>query len=272
MSDYNPTTIPTNEEDGKTTRYIYNHKNDPVDTRDYMFNLKVIQLTTLPPSADLRKTGYIPKTLNQGSLGSCTANATSNALRFCLKKEKALEFQPSRLFIYYFTRLIENSVMEDSGCCIRNVMKEIQIYGVCSENNWGYDVSKFNVHPPTAAVRAARTHISSFQYLSVNQDLNSIKNALVQGFPIIFGIKVYESLESDTVFKNGVIPMPNTTKEQCLGGHCILMIGYDDSTHRFTFQNSWGETVGQNGFFTIPYEYVLDSNLAFDFWVCTKFV
>jgi C1A family cysteine protease len=268
MSEYNS----TNEDGQKTTRYIYNHRQDPVDTRDHKFHLKVAQLTTLPPSADLRKTGYLPKCLDQGNLGSCTANATSNALRFCLRKEKALDFQPSRLFIYYFSRLIENTVSEDSGCYIRDVMKEVQTYGACSENNWGYNISQFAVHPPTTAVRAARTHISSFQYMSVNQDLNSIKNALVQGFPIIFGIQVFESLEAEAVFKTGLIPMPNTTKEQCLGGHCVLMVGYDDATRRFTFQNSWGESVGQNGFFTIPYDYVLNPNLASDFWTCTKFV
>lgn len=258
------------------TRYVYNHKNDEIDERDHKFHLNFSQLNILPPSADLVKTGYLSDALDQGDLGSCSANATSNALRFCLKKEelvqkRQMDFQPSRLFIYYYSRLIENSVSEDSGCCIRDVMKEVQIYGACSETNWVYDISKFAIHPTSDAIIAARSHIYRFQYLSVKQELNSIKNALVQGFPIIFGIQVYESLETHSVLQSGVVPMPDVTNENCLGGHCILMTGYDDATERFTFQNSWGKGVGIDGFFTIPYQYILDSNLASDFWCVRGF-
>jgi C1A family cysteine protease len=61
--------------------------------------------------------------------------------------------------------------------------------------------------------------------------------------------------------------MPNTTKEQLLGGHAILLIGYDDKTKVFKFQNSWGVGWGDKGYGYIPYDYVLDNNLAFD--LCT---
>lgn len=77
---------------------------------------------------------------------------------------------------------------------------------------------------------------------------------------------VYESFQSDESMSTGNIPMPNTYTEELLGGHCILLCGYCDETKLFTFQNSWGN-VGDKGFFTLPYEYVLSKSLSSDFWI-----
>ena len=255
------------------SKYIYNHIKDPVDTRDKLFHLNFAITTTdkLPNSVDLRRSGLLPPVLDQQSLGSCTANATSNALRFLLKKNNNKDFQPSRLFIYYFTRFLENSVDEDAGCIIRNVMKAVSKFGACSENLWGYKVDRFKIKPDEQCQKAGLTHTKSFKYMSVKQNLTAIKNALAQGFPIVFGISVYESFESQVVMKSGNVCMPKKTEEN-LGGHCILLVAYDDTSKLFTFMNSWGTKVGQNGYFTIPYSYVLDKNLASDFWICTGFV
>jgi C1A family cysteine protease len=59
--------------------------------------------------------------------------------------------------------------------------------------------------------------------------------------------------------------MPKPT-EQTLGGHAVLAVGYDDTTTRFIVRNSWGQDWGMRGYFTMPYPYVLDSNLCDDFW------
>jgi len=250
--------------------HIYNYKPSPIDNRDYQFHLRVSQFKFIPTRMDLR--GHnLPDVLDQGDLGSCVANACSNAMRLCLRKQKSPDFQPSRLFIYYFTRLIDGSVNEDSGCFIRDAMKTIHTYGACSENNWPYNISKFRTLPSNSAVRAAQQHIKDFTYLAITQNLNTIKNALAQGFPIIFGINVYSSQQTPEVMKSGDIPMPNLETEENLGGHCVLLTGYDDRTKLFTFMNSWGTTVGKKGFFTIPYDYVLDSKLSSDFWTVKFF-
>jgi C1A family cysteine protease len=43
-------------------------------------------------------------------------------------------------------------------------------------------------------------------------------------------------------------------------------VGYHDAKQTFTVRNSWGADWGQKGHFTIPYAYLLDTNLADDFW------
>jgi C1A family cysteine protease len=55
--------------------------------------------------------------------------------------------------------------------------------------------------------------------------------------------------------------------EQVLGGHAVLAVGYDDASQRFLVRNSWGSAWGQNGYFTMPYTYLITSSLASDFWV-----
>jgi len=48
--------------------------------------------------------------------------------------------------------------------------------------------------------------------------------------------------------------------------HAVLVVGYDESQQRFLVRNSWGKQWGMGGYFTMPYAYLLDSNLSDDFW------
>lgn len=255
-------------------RRIYNLIIDKPDDRDIVFQAEKLRVdvTKLPPSYDLRSTGFVPPILDQGTLGSCGPNQISNALRFCLKKLKApADFQPSRLFIYYFTRLLEgSSLTEDTGISIRGGLKTVQKYGACSENNWGYNIQKFKEKPSDDAIKAAQNHIPGFKYISVPQNLMNIKQALFGGFPIICGIQLYTSFESDRVKKTGIVPLPNPQKEALLGGHCVAIVGYDDVRKFFILANSWGNW-GNKGYFTLSYDYVLNPKLTSSFWIVTSF-
>ena len=254
---------------------IYNHKNDVLDGTEKKFGIEhhTVSVSALPKTFDLRVAfpDIIPPILDQKSIGSCASNELSNALRYCLGKEKLKIFQPSRLFIYYFTRLYEGSPLgEDTGISVLGGIKSIEKYGACSENNWPYDITQFTKQPPPVAIKAAHTHCDQFQYLNIPQDLVHIKQALFSGFPIVFGIQVYDSFESETVAKTGIVPMPSNT-EVCLGGHCCEILAFCDDTQTFTCANSWNENWGQKGYFTIPYQYVLDPNKSSDFWVVKYF-
>jgi C1A family cysteine protease len=51
-----------------------------------------------------------------------------------------------------------------------------------------------------------------------------------------------------------------------LGGHAVLAVGYDSAANRFIVRNSWGPAWAMKGYFTMPFEYLLDGNLSDDFW------
>jgi C1A family cysteine protease len=54
--------------------------------------------------------------------------------------------------------------------------------------------------------------------------------------------------------------------ESQMGGHAVVCVGYDDTLQRFIIRNSWGANWGQEGYFTIPYDYLTNIKLASDFW------
>jgi len=249
--------------------HIFNHKKDKQDHRDLKFEVFHKSTIPNPVSVDLRTTTFIPTVLDQGQLGSCTANASSNALRFLLKKEKITDWQPSRLYIYWFSRFLEGSTNEDSGCQIRDVMTAIHTYGACDEKLLPYNINRFKTRPGNSCVRSATPHIKNFKYLSLSNTESSLKNCLSSGFPIVFGFDVYESFETDVVATTGIVPMPDTSKEELLGGHCVCIYGYDDVKKQYLIMNSWGTGWGQKGFFYAPYDFV--KLYGSDFWTLRFF-
>jgi C1A family cysteine protease len=246
----------------------YKLKRQRYDIRDLKYHLtyKMKISNNLPITISLNEIVKIP-ILNQKDLGACTANATSNAILFYLKKNQKKEYQPSRLYIYYFSRLLENTINEDSGCTIRNVLKAINLYGACDEFLYPYKIKKYKNKPPYECIKNAKQNIKHIEYISISQNLNIIKNCIYQQHLIIFGIEIYDSFKNDCTLQNGNVPMPNINLENYLGLHCILLIGYDDKQKIFICQNSWGSDVGRNGLFNIPYNYILSNRLAADFWI-----
>ncbi len=103
-------------------------------------------------------------------------------------------------------------------------------------------------------------------YKRVTQIANQMKGCLASGYPFVFGFSVYESFMSPAVAKSGhaLMPKPN---ERIEGGHAVLAVGYDDANQWFIVRNSWGTGWGIKGYFTLPYAYLLDQNLADDFWM-----
>lgn len=242
-------------------------KPDVPDHRDLI--LSVPRPRALASKVDLRP--GCPPVYDQGSLGSCTANAVGGALQFTEKEQHggAQRPVPSRLFIYYNTRVIERTVGEDSGATLRDTMKSINRNGYCREATWPYKIDQFKKKPARAAYTEADKHkLATIQYARVAQTADALRTVLAGSDPIVFGFAVYESF--DKAAKTGVCPMPSKN-EDMVGGHAVLLVGYDHEKRQFLVRNSWGAKWGQSGYFWMPYEYVLNGNLADDFW-CVKAV
>jgi len=245
----------------KFKRSGYGWVPDVPDQRDYLLSAVLRVPAKLPPLVDLRPT--CSKVEDQGQLGSCTANALAGAQEFLERKDKVAFEDFSRLFIYYNERAVEHTIQSDSGAMIRDGIKTLAKTGVCSEKKWPYFLSKFRVKPTTTCYKDAAKHkITSYRRIIT---LDEMRACLAEGFPFVFGFTVYESFESQTVAKTGVVNMPQHD-EQSLGGHAVLAVGYNDAEERFIVRNSWGEDWGMKGYFTIPYKYVADRNLSDDFW------
>ena len=152
----------------------YGWKPDLPDQRDTIAKFTDFKCTLdLPVSIDLRE--KCPEIYNQGKLGSCTANAIGFLYQFDeLRQKEKSEFIPSRLFIYYNEREMEGTVTVDSGAAIRDGMKSINKIGVCSEDMWKYDITKFKEKPTDDCYAFSQLH-KSIKYARLGQNLNLLK-------------------------------------------------------------------------------------------------
>jgi C1A family cysteine protease len=210
----------------------------------------------------------MPAIYDQGDLGSCTANAVGAVVQYerILLKHKP-DFIPSRLFIYYNERVLEGTIDWDSGASIRDSIRAVAQWGECPENEWIYDIAQFATRPTDQCFTDALKY-KALKYEHVLQSLTQLKTALSLGKPVTFGFTVYQSFESSTVTRTGIVPLPKRT-ESVLGGHAVVLVGYDEDIQRFIVRNSWGTNWGMAGYFTMPYSYVTNVNLASDFWAIT---
>jgi len=237
---------------------------DTPDHRDQQWRPPATLGATPPSMVDL--SGAMPPIYDQGQLGSCTANAIAGLMQYTQMREGLPDYTPSRLFIYYEERKREGTIASDAGAMIRDGMKVVAKLGAPPETEWPYDIARFTEHPPVQCYYDA-TGDRALSYARVPRP--SLKAALAANHPVVIGFSVYESFETSAVALTGDAPMP-ALGEDLLGGHAVLLCGYDDRTGRWLLRNSWGVDWGNHGYFTLPYQYLIQSSLSNDFWTITK--
>lgn len=230
---------------------------------------------TLPSAVDLRK--FCSPVENQGSLGSCTANAGVGLMEYFQRAAFGNHLEGSRLFLYKITRNLLGWSGDD-GAYLRTTMKAMALFGICPEQFWPYDIDKFN-NEPTAFCYALAQNYQAIKYYRLDPHkrtpdkiLRTVKEKLAAQLPSMFGFSVYSSLPQEEGKPD--IPFP-ASHDQLEGGHAVVAIGYDDKhkigkyTGSLLIRNSWGSRWGDNGYGWLPYEYIL-SGLAADFWTLVK--
>lgn len=237
---------------------FYGYRPDTLDSRDVLLAAAPVS-EYLPIKIDLRN--EMPPIWDQGALSSCTSFSTAAQV---LHKDKTNPVEPSRLFIYYNTRVLEGTVKYDSGATIRNSIKAVATYGFTPEVEWPYAIERYKTKPPKRAFDLAKKQ-RVLSYARVTQNLKSLQTCLVNGDTINFGFSVYAAFEASEVAETGIVALPKKN-EAPLGGHAVLLVGYDNEKQMFIVRNSWGAQWGDSGYFHMPYAYVLNNRLATDFW------
>lgn len=234
---------------------IYNLKIERVE--DHGLPVKAYTVAKLPANVDLRP--KLPPVYDQGDLGSCTANALVAAYQY-----DSPSFMGSRLFLYYNERKLENDIPDDAGALLSDGIKCLLKYGLCPETEWPYDIPKFAVQPPNNCYTDALIH-RAVTVANIPNDLTTMKTILNTGFPFVAGIAIYSSFATASVAKTGMVPMPSRN-DNLLGGHAVLVCGYNDKISRFIVRNSWGPDWGDKGYFYLPYNYLTNKSLSSDMW------
>jgi C1A family cysteine protease len=246
----------------------YGWKRECVDIRD-KYKLSAINLTNVELEKVIDLRDKCPSVYDQGALGSCTANAIAAAYEFNEIKESENDiFIPSRLFIYYNERNMENCVDTDSGAQIRDGIKCINKIGVCKENEWPYVIKNFTEKPNQNCFSNAKLH-QSVTYSKIVQTIDCMKQCLSDGYPFVFGFTVYSNFQTKEVEQTGIMSMP-TDKDTIMGGHAVMAVGYNENKKCFVVRNSWGKEWGEDGYFYMPYKFIVNNDYCSDFWVIEK--
>ena len=231
----------------------------------------------LPFSKDLRK--WCSPIEDQGSLGSCTANAGVGLLEYFENKAFEKYIDGSRLFLYKVSRnLLQKK--GDYGAHIRTTMMAMILFGIPPEKYLPYHIEKFDEEPDSFCYAFAQNYQAAQYFrldpsnLSKDKVLLQVKVNLAASIPAIFGFTVYSSINQ--AGKDGKIPFPSLN-EKVEGGHAVMAVGYDDkmkitnesngetATGAVLIRNSWGAQWGNEGYGWLPYKYILEG-LAIDWW------
>jgi C1A family cysteine protease len=220
-----------------------------------------------PPSASIRH--LVTDILNQGSLGSCVANAILQAVR-CSHVKQGVQNPKlgSRLFGYFLSRSyhVPSDAANDTGTYLRLFFQSLAKFGFCPEGTWPYDdgADKFKQMPPTKAFRSAfdQANPTTYRRISASGDdrIESIKLAIAAGYGVCFGTDVDNAFCSNQL----VEPLMPPTKD-IAGGHAMMVGGYDGDV--FEIVNSWGTNWGDNGWCNFSADY-LTADCTRDLWIC----
>jgi C1A family cysteine protease len=217
-------------------------------------------------AVDLRP--HLTHVENQGRVGSCTANAVVGAYEYLAKQhlgEKAWDV--SRLFVYYNARAMDDpSDIQDQGSNIGYAVKSLFEHGACSEATWNYNEKMKNARPHDEAYQEGKQFlIESAQ--QVKTDLNQWKSCLNEGYPIIFGTRLFNSFDENI---RGRVAMPKSSElsRKDHGAHAMLCVGYSEKDQLFIVRNSWGTDWGDKGYCYMPYSYLMNEKLNLnDSWM-----
>lgn len=224
-------------------------KADPQDWRDHYYNFARVESPR--DRVDLRP--WASPVEDQLHLGSCVGQAVVGAYELLLNKADKTRFTDlSRLFVYYNARLLDNAVEEDVGAYVRDGIKAVNKYGVCSESTWPYLVERFAYAPSIQSYEDARSRLIK-KYYRIDNIKNMI-DALNADYPVVTSMNVYDSFDELEYSRDHVLPMPRAS-ENLIGGHAVTFVGYDLSKKLFLARNSFGTDWGDKGYFSVPFDY-----------------
>jgi C1A family cysteine protease len=210
----------------KTTLKVFSNIDELVDACSN-YNAKVLSVNMVNKSEDvycLNVPEFSNFALDDGVfVHNCTAHALAAAFQFEKMKQNKSSWNPSRLFIYYNERLIENTINEDAGATMRSGIKTMVKEGVCPENQWEYVEGKFRDKPSHNCYKTALDN-QVLEYLRITpHTLYEIKHCLADGHLVLFGLMIYESMMSDCVAHSGYVPIPDNN-DRPIGGHAVCCL------------------------------------------------
>jgi hypothetical protein len=239
----------------------------------------VVMLIDAVPEGYLRR-DYLPSKVDysseagpvgeQGRLGTCVGWALVDGLKEWQEyKESGRRVELSVMYLWQKAKKIDeftsNEYEQAAGTSLKAGLSVLLKYGVPEEHYWPYGAPEPTIGKEKLDERAWKYRIGRYEDLISHY---SRKYRLANEGPFVMSLPLYINWLS--VGSSGVLPLPpapfipynedifhpfQNRKGRCLGGHAVLVVGYDDEKKRYRFKNSFGEKWGEDGYGYISYEY-----------------
>lgn len=205
---------------------------------------------------------FAPKPNNQRSAGSCVTQAVGYGGMTMLKavkndwtnKEQITDEALSALYIY--NQINNNDCGGGSSyyMALNFLEKEGDVKFNEFEKN---DTDNCELNPQSKSY-SSKSKIESYTRLfdrndSENIKINSTKASLRSNNPVLMAFNLTTEFDNREIIKNNYFYKPTSQAER-VGGHAMLVVGYDDNKSAFEILNSWGENWGNKGYFYISYK------------------
>lgn len=207
-----------------------------------------LRLNSYPKSLSLEAS--VDHVFDQLHMGSCVGQAVAMASYLAGKINHTSIPRFSALDVYRGARTAIGTVNEDSGSYIHDAIDFCVRTGLAREQDWPYDTSKFAMDIPLEAKNLrAKSRIVSTELISPN--LSHIKHEINSHHYIVAGFRVTNQWMGGN--SDGIIERPTG---DTVGGHAVIILGYDDNKQSVRVLNSWGRNWGSNGLTWLHYDWL----------------
>lgn len=224
-----------------------------------------VDALALASSFDWREKGIETPVRDQGHCGSCWAFSMAGAEELQLKLRKPDVYgKPGAEAVRSVQALIScDTQMKGCGGGTLNA-KYLVNTGLPAESLYPYqsaDGTSRSCGDGAADPNWKAKSETISDWGMVSGDVETIKRALAQYGPLPTTMMVFNDFKS---YKSGVYKQ--TPGSKFLGGHAILIVGYDDADQSLIVKNSWTAGWGEKGYFKIAYSEVQCSLMDMLLW------
>jgi hypothetical protein len=222
--------------------------------------------TSLPTALDLlQNASYSNGPKDQGATSECVAYSS------CLMREYQQFINTERKFSDCFDPSFVYNHRQDTtkdGMCIDDALYIWKKIGSCIQPKDSCGIQNITC---TDSTKYTIPFFGCVYYQGLNVPQNNVvanlKNALYYNGPCMVAFIIYQACDyrQDPRTDGRIwIPLPKDIQQCQTGGHCMTIIGYDDS-RGFLIQNSWGRWNG-NGRVWLPYGDILQPYGPLEIW------
>lgn len=235
--------------------YGLGRRKDPEDGRDLLWRRAVLrEAVTLPVSYRRRTVGPV---LDQGDTPQCVAYSHASLKMMEEWYESHVKNVPGPWYrfeaaSFYALCKKYDGYPDEDGTDIRTAMRLSKSVGMRANARWKYG--------KIVAIEEKAFPIASYVRLTSTQQIKEAVHAIG---PVQFGMDVDEGI-FDPIWKEDGCYCPPPNGEP-VGGHAMLLTGWDDKRRAFRVKNSWGHEWGDAGMVWMPYSW-FDTYNAWDAW------